>query len=117
MNCWPLRETDTEASPRISGVRPPRIPPETENRLRLMFLSMQAAFQRHAPKTRTNFLSYSFVLYRSFQILGLDHMCEGLTLLKGRDKLVQADQTFRRMCQDLGWPNFKLPPEESTVGE
>ena len=105
-----------QVTARLSGVRPPRIPPETEERLRNMFLQMQPAFQRHAPKSRTNFLSYSYVLYRCFQILGLHHMCEGLTLLKGRDKLVQADQTFRRMCEDLGWPVFDLPPASETTG-
>ena len=100
---------------RISGVRPPRISPETEEQLKNMFLQMQPAFQRHAPKTRTNFLSYSYVLYRCFQILGLHHMLEGLTLLKGRDKLEANDAIFRKMSADLGWPVFDLPPVTETV--
>lgn len=100
---------------RISGVRPPRIPRETEEQLKNMFLQMQPAFQRHAPKTRTNFLSYSYVLYRCFQILGLHHMLEGLTLLKGRDKLEANDAIFRKMSEDLGWPVFDLPPISETV--
>lgn len=96
---------------RISGVRPQRIPPETEEQLRNMFLQMQPAFAMHAPKSRTNFLSYSYVLYRSFQILGLHHMCNGLSLLKGRDKLEANDAIFGKMCRTLGWPVFDLPPE------
>lgn len=94
---------------RLSGQKPPRITPETEEQLKNMFLQMQPAFQRHAPKTRTNFLSYSYVLYRSFQILGLTHMLDGLQLLKGRDKLEANDSIFRKMCEDLGWPVFDLP--------
>jgi hypothetical protein len=95
---------------RLSGEPPLRIPPSTEEQLRNMFLRMQPAFARHAPKTRTNFLSYSYVLYRCFQILGLHHMCDGIALLKGRDKLEANDAIFRKMSHDLGWPVFDLPP-------
>tara|TARA_B110000046_G_scaffold70716_1_gene78634 strand:+ start:4931 stop:6067 length:1137 start_codon:yes stop_codon:yes gene_type:complete len=95
---------------RLSGNRALRIPPETEEQLRCMFLQMQPAFQRHAPKTRTNFLSYSYVLYSCFRILGLHHMCEGISLLKGREKLAAAHSIFCKMSEDLGWPTFELPP-------
>lgn len=101
---------------RVSGRRPPRISAHVEEQLRNMFLQMQPAFHRHAPKSRTNFLSYSYVLYRCFQILGLHDMLEGITLLKGRDKLEANDVIFRRMCVDLGWPQFDLPPASETVG-
>lgn len=101
---------------RLSGRRPPRISAHVEEQLRNMFLQMQPAFHRHAPKSRTNFLSYSYVLYRCFQILGLHDMLEGITLLKGRDKLEANDAIFRRMCVDLGWPQFDLPPASETVG-
>lgn len=96
---------------RISGIPPPRITPDVEEKLRTMFLKMQPAFAQHAPKTRTNFLSYPYVLWRSFQILGLHHMCEGMSLLKGRDKLEANDAIFRRMAADLGWKLSDLPPD------
>lgn len=95
---------------RISGRPPPRISAQTETLMRNMFLSMQIPFQRHAPGNRTNFLSYPYVLYRCFQIIGMDHMLDGLALLKGRDKLEANDAIFRKMCEDLGWPVFALPP-------
>tara|TARA_B110001452_G_scaffold123280_1_gene102227 strand:- start:516 stop:1097 length:582 start_codon:yes stop_codon:yes gene_type:complete len=101
---------------RLSGRRPPRISAHVEEQLRNMFLQMQPAFHRHAPKSRTNFLSYSYVLYRCFQILGLHDMLEGITLLKGRDKLEANDAIFRRMCVDLRWTVFDLPPASETVG-
>ena len=104
-----------QVTARLSGIRPARIPPATEEQLKNMFLQMQPAFQRHAPKTRTNFLSYSYVLYRCFQILGLHHMMDGLALLKGRDKLEANDAIFRKMCVDLGWPVFDLPPATETT--
>ena len=100
---------------RITGRRPVRISEHVEAQLRNMFLQMQPAFQRHAPKSRTNFLSYSYVLYRCFQILGITEMLEGITLLKGRDKLEANDAIFRKMCVDLGWPVFDLPPASETT--
>ena len=99
-----------QVTSRISGAKPLRIPAAVEDQLRNMFLQMQSAFQRHAPKTRTNFLSYPYVLYRCFQILGLTHMLEGISLLKSRDKLEANDAIFRKMSIDLGWPVFDLPP-------
>ncbi|RPF81712.1 MAG: hypothetical protein CBC65_002180 [Rhodothermaceae bacterium TMED105] len=98
-----------QVTARLSGVPPLRISPDTEERLRIMFLQMQPAFEKHAPKSRTNFLSYSYVLYRCFQIMGMNHMLDGLTLLKGKDKLELNDSIFRKMCVDLGWPVFDLP--------
>ena len=98
-----------QVTSRLSGVLPPRISKSEEKKLINLFLQMQPAFQRHAPKSRTNFLSYGYVLYRSFQILGLTHMLECVTLLKGRDKLEANDLIFRRMSEQLGWPIFDLP--------
>lgn len=105
----------TQITMRISGIRPTRLSAQTEEKLKNMFLQMQPAFQQHAPKTRTNFLSYSYVLYRCFQILKLDHMLDRLVLLKGRDKLEANDAIFRKMSQSLGWPVFDLPPASDTV--
>jgi len=95
---------------RLTGTKPPRISQKEEEKLRCMFLQMQPAFHRHAPKNRTNFLSYSYVLYRSFQLLGMHHMLDSVNLLKGRDKLEANDAIFRKMCDTLGWPVFDLPP-------
>ena len=95
---------------RLSGIPPPQISRDVENQLKNMFLQMQPAFHRHAPKSRTNFLSYSYVLYRCFQILGHTHMLPSITLLKGKDKLEANDLIFRDMCETLQWPLFSLPP-------
>lgn len=100
---------------RLSGVPPKRLSHETEEQLRTMFLQMLPAFQRHASKHRTNFLSYTFVIYRCFQILGLHDMLDGIALLKGRDKLEANNVIFEKMCKDLGWRTFPLPPESETM--
>jgi ribosomal protein L37AE/L43A len=105
-----------QVTARLSGRRPPQLSREVEEQLRNMFLQMQPVFQKHAPSSRTNFLSYSYVLYRCFQILGRHDMLEGITLLKGRDKLEANDLIFRNMCEDLGWPVYELPPASETTG-
>lgn len=88
---------------RLTGVRPMRIPPEAEETCRLMFIAVQPAFERHCPKDRKNFLSYSYCLYKFFQLLGYDQFLESFSLLKGRDKLVKQDEIFKKICEDLDW--------------
>ena len=88
---------------KITGKRPFRISSDVEEILKIMFMKMQPVFEKYAPKSRKNFLSYSYVLYRCFQILGLDHMLDGLTLLKGKEKLALQDEVFVKIARDLGW--------------
>ena len=96
---------------RITGIHAPRISADQEERCRSMFVAMQPSFDRHCPKTRKNFLSYTYVLYRCFHLLGLRHMLDGFSLLKGKDKLAGADEMFEMICKDLGW---KFVPIEKT---
>ena len=104
-----------QVTARISGRKPNRLTPQMEEQLRTLFLQMQPAFQKHAPSSRTNFLSYPYVMYRLFQLLKLEHMLDSITLLKGRDKLEANDAIYTRMCSTLGWPVYALPPNESNT--
>jgi hypothetical protein len=54
---------------RINGIPTPQFSPELEEKLCNMFRNIQAPFLKHCPKDRKNFLSYSYVLYKFFQIL------------------------------------------------
>ena len=88
---------------RITGVPPPRMTPEMEEMCRLMFIAVQPAFEKHCPPDRKNFLSYSYCLYKFFQLLGYDDLLGSFTLLKGRDKLQKQDQIFQKICEELDW--------------
>ena len=88
---------------KLTGIRPMRIPPEAEETCRLMFIAVQPAFEKHCPKDRKNFLSYSYCLYKFFQLLGYDDFLESFTLLKGRDKLTKQDEIFKKICEELDW--------------
>ena len=68
-----------------------------------MFRLIQEPFTKHSPKTRKNFLSYSFVLRKFVDLLGLTELKKSFPLLKSRSKLYQQDKTWALICKDLGW--------------
>lgn len=88
---------------RITGIPPIRLTPELEEKLRLMFINIQEPFEKHCPPTRKNFISYRFLLYKFFEILGYDECLPFLSLLKGKDKLMRQDAIYRECCKELDW--------------
>lgn len=87
----------------LTGKKPPRLHPSVEEQIRIMFMSIQPAFQKHCPKSRRNFLSYSYILFKFLQLLSLDEYLPYFTLLKGADKLYKADRIYKLICQELDW--------------
>lgn len=82
-----IYEHTAQVRAKITGVLPPQMTPEFEERCRLMFIAIQGPFERHRPPSRKNFLSYSFVLAKILELLGCDAYQDTLSLLKGKDKL------------------------------
>jgi len=68
-----------------------------------MFHAIQQPFEKHCPATRKNFLSYSYVLYKCCQLLGLDCYLGSFSLLKGRQKLYRQDSIWKAICKELDW--------------
>ena len=92
---------------RINGIPTPQFSPELEEKLCNMFRSIQAPFLKHCPKDRKNFLSYSYVLYKFFQILKLEEYLKYFPLLKSREKLYVQDQIWKKICIEL---NYEIIP-------
>jgi hypothetical protein len=88
---------------RINGKTAPVMSREVEEKLRFMFKEIQSSFVKHCPKTRSNFLSYSYVLYKFCELLELDDYLQCFPLLKNRDKLYNQDKIWERICTDLRW--------------
>ena len=88
---------------RINGKNAPVITRETEEKLRHMFIEIQPSFQKHCPAGRSNFLSYSYVLYKFCELLELDEYLPNFPILKNRDKLFCQDKIWQLICQDLRW--------------
>jgi len=88
---------------RINGIPTPQFSPELEDKLCNMFKDIQGPFLKHCPKDRKNFLSYSYVLYKFFQILGLNEYLKFFPLLKSREKLYAQDQIWKKICEELNY--------------
>lgn len=88
---------------RLNGQHAPVMSREVEEKLRYMFREIQPAFQKHCPKERSNFLSYSYVLYKICELLDLDEYLPSFPLLKNRDKLYVQDKIWEKICQELSW--------------
>lgn len=88
---------------RLNGNPPPTITPEIEEKIRAMFQDIQAPFLLYCPNDRTNFLSYSYILYKFFELLELDEYKVYFPLLKSRDRLISHDQIWKKICDYLRW--------------
>ena len=87
----------------INGKKAPLLNRQQEEQLRMMFKEIQLPFMNNCPETRSNFLSYSYVLHKFCQLLELDHLLDNFPLLKSREKLQQQDKIWKGMCNDLSW--------------
>ncbi len=88
---------------KITGKPAPSINRETEEKLKKMFDKIQEPFEKHCPKDRINFLSYSYVLHKFFQLLELDDYVKCFPLLKSRTKLRIQDEIWKKICEDCQW--------------
>lgn len=96
-------EHRTHILSRLNGNPPPTITPEIEEKIRAMFQEIQAPFLLYCPNDRTNFLSYSYILYKFFELLELDEYKVFFPLLKSRDRLIAHDQIWKKICEYLQW--------------
>jgi hypothetical protein len=87
----------------LNGIKPPNMPQELEECLRMMFKDIQKPFDTHCPAERKNFLSYSYVLYKFCELLSEDEYLQYFPLLKSKEKLYQQDVIWKMICQDLRW--------------
>ena len=88
---------------RLNGNPPPTITPEIEEKIRAMFQEIQSPFLIYCPDDRTNFLSYSYILYKFFELLELDEYKAYFSLLKSRDRLIEHDVIWKKICESLRW--------------
>lgn len=86
---------------RINGRPPFQLTVEIENKIKTMFQQIQAPFIKHKPASRKNFLSYAYILYQFFKILGLNEFAKYFPLLKSADKLRQQDEIFKKIVTDM----------------
>jgi hypothetical protein len=88
---------------RLNGNPPPTITPEIEDKIRAMFQEVQAPYLLYCPDERRNFLSYSYIIYKFLELLELDEYKVHFPLLKSRDRLIQHDTIWKKICEYLQW--------------
>ncbi len=92
---------------RLNGQNAPVMSRDNEEKLRHMFREIQPSFQKHCPSDRSNFLSYSYVLYKFCELLELDEFLPCFPLLKNRDKLYMQDKIWQKICEDQRWEFYR----------
>jgi hypothetical protein len=85
------------------GIRPPIFSPELEETLCNLFMEIQSPYAKTCPDYRVNFLNYYYVLYKFCELLGEDQFLEDIPMLKDREKLIEQDETWKKMCIELNW--------------
>jgi hypothetical protein len=88
---------------RLTGRKPLRLDPITEEKIRLMFIRIQKPFEKYCPKNRKTFLSYPYCMYKFCQLLDRQDLLPYFSLLKGKDKLLILEETFELICKEVGW--------------
>lgn len=88
---------------RITNKKGLVITTELENKLMNMFDLIQEPFEKYCPKTRKNFLSYSFTLHKFCQLLNRNDLLIYFPLLKSREKLFEQDKIWKNICAELEW--------------
>ncbi|NBP00792.1 MAG: hypothetical protein EBU90_11795 [Proteobacteria bacterium] len=86
---------------RINGRPPFKLTPEIEQKIKTMFQQIQKPYEKYKPPGRKNFLSYSYVIHKIFQILNLHEFAKYFPLLKSMDKLRQQDDIFKKIVAEM----------------
>lgn len=95
---------------KLTGIAPIKISPKIIEKIKYMFNEIQEPFERiiqenrnNGKKTRSNIISYKYILYKFMEILGLDSFKHKFTLLKNRDNIIQHDIIWKKIMKSLGW--------------
>jgi hypothetical protein len=88
------------------GIKAPKLTPELEQQLKIMFDEIQDPFEKYSKlicPQRKNFLNYNYVFYKMCQLLNKDEFLNCFPLLKSREKLYEHDLIWKGICTDLRW--------------
>lgn len=88
---------------KLTNMRPIRISDHLEKKLIDMFTEVLMVYRQVKPDDRTNFFSYSYILYKFLELLEFDEYKVYFTLFKGNENLKKQDKTFTKICKILRW--------------
>ena len=85
------------------GIKPPVMSPELEEILCNLFIELQSPYSKYCPDDRVNFLNYYYTAYKLCELLGETQYLNDFPMLKDREKRVEQDQIWRKICEELDW--------------
>jgi len=85
------------------GIKPPIMSPELEETLCNLFVELQAPYSKFCPDDRVNFLNYYYTAYKLCELLGEQQYLEHFPMLKDREKRIEQDTIWKKICEELDW--------------
>jgi hypothetical protein len=85
------------------GIKPPIMSPELEETLCNLFVELQAPYSKFCPDDRVNFLNYYYTAYKLCELLGEDKYLPFFPMLKDKEKRIEQDVIWKKICEELDW--------------
>ena len=85
------------------GIKPPVMSLELEETLCNLFIELQTPYAKYCPLDRVNFLNYYYTIYKLCELLNQKQFLEYFPMLKDRDKRIEQDEIWKKICQELNW--------------
>jgi hypothetical protein len=85
------------------GIKPPIMSPELEETLCNLFMDIQGPYAKYCPDDRVNFLNYYYTVYKLCELLNQDKFLPFFPLLKDKEKMIEQDEIWKKICEELDW--------------
>ena len=85
------------------GIKPPVFSPELEDTLCNLFMEIQGPYAKYCPDDRVNFLNYYYTVYKLCELLDQTQFLPYFPMLKDREKRIEQDEIWKKICEDLNW--------------
>jgi hypothetical protein len=90
----------------LFGIKPPIMNEELHETLCVLFIEIQKPWALHCPANRTNFFNYTYTLYQLCVLLDQVQYLPYIPMMKDREKQLEQDMIWKKVCQDLDWEFF-----------
>lgn len=91
------------------GIKPPVMTPDLEDRLCNLFMEIQGPYAKFCPDDRVNFLNYYYTVYKLCELLEEREFLPYFPMLKDREKRIEQDQIWKKICIELDWEFIPTP--------
>ena len=85
------------------GIKPPIMCSELEETLCRLFMEIQAPYAKFCPEDRVNFLNYYYTVYKLCELLDQVQLLPFFPMLKDREKRIEQDEIWKKICGELDW--------------